>query len=133
MQHVSKRFRKFSTKLAGRMSADTFDKLTYMGVWKLHRAGRRGCCWVTGYLYRHGFEALLYPRHAIRPEIELQRSRIRKLYLRQTVDDRIVASFNRGWELPPCTKLAQETVDYLASVLAFFVYGPIGRGNGTTG
>ena len=125
MQQESRRFREFADELARTMSTEAFDILTQIGVAKPYVVGKRGRCWVTGYLWRHAYEAMLYPWHAARPDRELAESRIRKLVLRQTGDDRVVAAFCKGWKIPPSTDVTREVVHELSSVLDFCVYGPL--------
>ena len=89
-----------------------------------HRLAR---CWVTGYIEYHQFEALLYPRHALRPGLELGTSLISKLYVRQLANDEMVAVYERQWDLRPTTEAAQRIVDLLVSQLAELVYGSLLR------
>jgi hypothetical protein len=123
MQHIKKSIQELTDKLARLVSRDASDEVTELVITEVDPPGKLTRCWVTGYIERHAFEALLYPRHAIWPEIELRRSRISKLCLRELASGQIVAVFERGWGLPPTTETAREVVDYLASVLAFRVYG----------
>ena len=123
MQHIKNTIQQLTSKLASLVSGDASDEVTELIITEVDPPGRLTRCWVTGYIEQHAFEALLYARHATRPEIELQRSRISKLWLRELVSGRIVAVFERGWDLPPATEAARKLVDCLASVLAFQVYG----------
>lgn len=124
MFNVSKRFRKYSAQLAAHCQGSEFEFVTRVGHWQSHRAGRRGRLWVTGYCLHLALEAVLYPRHARRPGIELEDSYIRKLCLRRMVDARIVAFFDRGWRLPPSTQHARRATVYFMKWTAFLEYGP---------
>ena len=74
--------------------------------------------WVMGRVQDHSFCAKVYPEHALFPSFELGASRISKLELRQISDDRIVATFDRGWDKLPRTKAAEKVVDLLMASLA---------------
>jgi hypothetical protein len=79
-------------------------------------------CWVLGCIERHTFCALLNPRHSLKPGIELGESLISELCLRQMADHRLVAAYDRGWDLEPTTQSARQIVDYLTAHLAEHVY-----------
>lgn len=125
MQQTTSRFRTFAATVASETSEEGFRLFTDMGVSQVHPIGRHGRYWVTGYLYRHAFEALLSPTHATRPETELGRSHITKIWVRQLTGDMIVAAFDERWILRPTTTKAEEVIDYLASCLSFTCYGPL--------
>ena len=79
--------------------------------------------WVKGTLGGHRFDALVFAEHAECPDYELGDSRISKLWLQSLADHRVVANFDRGWDIRPTTKTAQAIVDFLAAGLAEHVYG----------
>ena len=74
--------------------------------------------WVLGTIARHKFEALIFPEHAVYESYELDRSRISKLCIRQIWDRKIVANFDRGWDLRPTTPEAEIILDALIEGLA---------------
>jgi hypothetical protein len=78
--------------------------------------------WVTGTLNGHRFSALVFSEHAECPDYELGDSRISKLWLQSLADHRVVANFDRGWDIRPTTKIATAIVDFLAAGLADHVY-----------
>ena len=78
--------------------------------------------WVKGTLNEHRFDALVFSEHAECPDYELDQSRISKLWLQSLADHRVVANFDRGWDIRPTTKTAQAIVDFLAAGLAEHVY-----------
>ncbi len=82
-----------------------------------------GGSWVKGTLAGHRFDALVFAEHAECPDYELDDSRISKLWLQSLTDHRVVANFDRGWDIRPTTKTAQAIVDFLAAGLAEHVYG----------
>ena len=74
--------------------------------------------WVIGTLNGHRFDALVFAEHAECPDYELGDSRISKLWLQSLADRKVVANFDRGWDIRPTTKVAQAIVDFLAAGLA---------------
>ena len=78
--------------------------------------------WVKGTLNGHRFDALVFPEHAECPDYELGDSRISKLWLQSLADHRVVANFDRGWDIRPTTKIVTAIVDFLAAGLADHVY-----------
>jgi len=78
--------------------------------------------WVKGTLNGHRFDALVFPEHAECPDYELGQSRISKLWLQSLADHRVVANFDRGWDIRPTTKTARAIVDFLTAGLADCVY-----------
>ena len=82
-----------------------------------------GGIWVKGTLNGYRFDALVFAEHAECPDYELGDSRISKLWLQSLADHRVVANFDRGWDIRPTTKVATAIVDFLAAGLADLVYG----------
>ena len=78
--------------------------------------------WVKGTISGHRFDALVFPEHAECPDYELGDSRISKLWLQSLADHRVVANFDRGWDIRPNTKITKAIVDFLAAGLAEHVY-----------
>jgi hypothetical protein len=88
---------------------------------KTRRAAGTGT-WVVGTLNGHRFDALVFGAHADCPDYELGDSRISKLWLKSLVDHRVVANFDRGWDVRPLNKTARAIVDFLAAGLAESIY-----------
>jgi hypothetical protein len=89
-----------------------------------HRS-RRGSVpgtWVKGTLNGHRFDALVFAEHAESPDYELDQSRISKLWIQSLDNHKVVANFDRGWDIRPTTKIAQAIVDFLAAGLADYAY-----------
>jgi hypothetical protein len=78
--------------------------------------------WVKGTLNGHRFDALVFPEHAECPDYELGDSRISKLWLQSLAGHRVVANFDRGWDIRPTTETAQAIVEFLAAGLAEHIY-----------
>ena len=91
-------------------------------IWKTTRRHAVAGTWVNGTLNGHRFEALVFPEHAECPDYELGDSRISKLWMKCLADHRVVANFDRGWDIRPTTKIAQAVVDFLAAGLAEHTY-----------
>jgi len=86
------------------------------------RSANVGGAWVTGTMGGHRFDALVFADHATESEYELGNSRISKISVQPIGERRMVACFDRGWELRPTTPIAEEIVDLLAAGLAETVY-----------
>jgi hypothetical protein len=78
--------------------------------------------WVKGTLNGHRFDALVFSEHAESADYELDDSRISKLWIQSLDDHKVVANFDRGWDICPTTKVAQAIVDFLAAGLAEHVF-----------
>jgi len=78
--------------------------------------------WVKGTLNGHRFDALVFSEHAESADYELDDSRISKLWVQSLDNHKVVANFDRGWDIRPTTKMAQAIVDFLAAGLAERVY-----------
>lgn len=124
MYNVSRRFHKYAVQVGNRYYGRDLDLITQVGHWQSHYAGRRGRRWVTGYCLKLQLEAVIYPRHAHQPGIELERSYIRKLCLRRMSGQRVVALFDRGWRVPPTTEQARRAVAFFMKWTALLEYGP---------
>ena len=86
---------------------------------------RRAYCggrWVSGRLNGHRFEALVFAEHAECASYELDDSRISKLWVQRIADRATVANFDRGWDIRPTDKTAEQIVDFLAAGIADHVY-----------
>ena len=79
--------------------------------------------WVAGTIAGHRFEVLVFPEPSPSVEIELEDSRISKLWLQRLSDKTTVANFDRGWDVRPTDKTAQAIVDFLTAGLAGHVFG----------
>ena len=88
-----------------------------------HRGYGSGGAWVQGQIAGHAFEALVFPAHAENESYELGDSRISKLWLQEGSSGRVVANFDRGWDVEPTTRTAKQIVDLLAAGLAETVFG----------
>ena len=82
-----------------------------------------GGTWVNGSIAGHTFQVLVFPEHAECEAYELGTSRISKLWLRRQADRKVVANFDRGWDLEPTTDAAQEIVGFLAAGMAEHTFG----------
>jgi hypothetical protein len=107
------------TKTSRPNTSETGDDLIITKTTRRHAAGGT---WVKGTIGGHRFEVLVFPEHAQYPDYELSDSRISKLWLQTLADRRVVANFDRGWDVRPTMKVASEIVDFLAAGLADYVY-----------
>jgi hypothetical protein len=82
-----------------------------------------GGTWVSGSIAGHTFQVLVFEDHAENEEYELGTSRISKLWLRRQADRKVVANFDRGWDLQPTTDTAREIIDFLAAGIAEHTFG----------
>jgi hypothetical protein len=94
-------------------------KITKTEGRQLHAGGT----WVSGTIAGHTFQVLVFEDHAETAEYELGTSRISKLWLRRQADRRVVANFDRGWDLQPTTDDARAIVDFLAAGIAEHTFG----------
>jgi hypothetical protein len=115
----TKMARKRTTKSTKGTNVDIGDDLV---IARKTRRLAAGGTWVSGTLNGHRFDCLVFSEHAEWPDYELGDSRISKLWLKSLGDHRVVANFDRGWDLRPTTKTAQAIVDFLAAGLADYVY-----------
>lgn len=103
------------------------DPVEMLETLKITKIDRQGCSgggsWVSGRIAGHRFEALVFPEHAERESYELDKSRISKLWLKNTITGETVANFERGWDIRPTTDDAQQIVDLLSAGLAETVFG----------
>ena len=79
--------------------------------------------WVSGTIAGHTFQVLVFEDHAESETYELGTSRISKLWLRRQADRKVVANFDRGWDLQPTTDEARAIVDFLAAGIAEHTFG----------
>ena len=79
--------------------------------------------WVNGTIAGHTFQVLVFEDHAETESYELGTSRISKLWLRRQADRKVVANFDRGWDLQPTTDEARAIVDFLAAGIAEHTFG----------
>ena len=79
--------------------------------------------WVNGSIAGHTFQVLVFEDHAETESYELGTSRISKLWLRRQADRKVVANFDRGWDLQPTTAEARAIVDFLAAGIAEHTFG----------
>lgn len=111
--------KKRPAKRQAKATIDIGDDLVI--VRRSRRTGVPGT-WAKGTLNGHRFEALVFSEHAESPDYELDDSRISKLWVQSLGDHKVVASFDRGWDIRPATKVAQAIVDFLAAGLADHIY-----------
>ena len=93
---------------------------------KIQRITKRAVpgTWAEGSIGGLGFEALVFEGHAACSDYELGNSRISKLALWELkAGGRVVAGFDRGWDLEPTTEQARRVADVLAAGLAEAVFG----------
>ena len=99
-----------------------------LGTMKITTARNRevGGRWVAGTIgepgQEHRFQALIFAGHADISDYEMGDSRISKLWLQRLSDRKVVANFDRGWDMRPATPLAAQVVDLLAAGLAETVF-----------
>jgi hypothetical protein len=82
-----------------------------------------GGTWVSGSIAGHTFQVLVFEDHAETESYELGTSRISKLWLRRRADRKVIANFDRGWDLQPTTGEARAIVDFLAAGIAEHIFG----------
>lgn len=116
-------------KLAERIAGHSLEAEDLV-ILQVDPPAAQGRCWVRGVVRGYQFAAKLYPRHALYPWCELGDSYISKLEIRQQADDRVVANFDRGWEILPRANAACEVLDLLERSLADRVYGSDARTHG---
>ena len=110
------------TKSATHNQAEPIEIGDDLVIWKTTRRTSVPGTWVNGTLGGHRFQALVFAERAECPDYELDQSRISKLWLKSLADHRVVANFDRGWDIRPTTTIAQAIVDFLAAGLAEHVY-----------
>lgn len=81
-----------------------------------------GGSWVQGTLMGFKFEALVFAKHAIYAEYEIERSRISKLALRRLSDGCIVYHWDRGLDIPAIDDKAQIALTILCERVASIVF-----------
>jgi hypothetical protein len=81
----------------------------------------------TGRIGSFRFVAQVYGEHPACAAYAIDRSRITKLELRRTDNDRLVYAWDRGLDLLAIDATTQSAVDTLAEQLADLVYGPAKR------
>ena len=92
-------------------------------ITKTDSSRQMGGTWVTGSIAGHTFQVLVFEDHAENEDYELGTSRISKLWLRRQADRKVVANFDRGWDVEPTNDTAREIVDFLAAGIAEHVFG----------
>lgn len=125
MEKAGETLRKLSDRLRVMAAIVRHGKPENICITSIDPPRKRARCWVNGYIGEYSFEALLYPQHARRPETEILHSHIAKLCIRRIADRRIMAAFERGWELHPTTRRVGRMVRQLAAGLYVRVYGGI--------
>jgi hypothetical protein len=103
---------------------DTMDEGEMLDTLKiLKRTGRLvGGVWVTGTMAGHRFDALVFPQHAEVESYELGKSKISKLWVKNTATGETVVNFDRGWDIEPTTLAARKIVDLLCAGLADTIF-----------
>mgnify|MGYP001604189826 FL=1 len=102
---------------------DATELLDTLKITKIERRPANvGGAWVTGTMGGHRFDALVFADHATESGYELGDSRISKISVQPIGEHRMVACFDRGWDLRPTTPIAEQIVDLLAAGLAETVY-----------
>jgi hypothetical protein len=92
-------------------------------ITRLTRQGIGYGTWVTGRVFGHRFEALVFSEHAQNPAWEIGQSRISKLWVQRRGDRFTVFNWDRGMDLEPMGPMARAIVEFLVSTLAERVYG----------
>ena len=107
-----------------KMTTDTLDEIgDDLRFTKITRQAAGTGTWDCGKIHGHRFDVLVFPTHAETPEYELGQSQSSKLWIAQLGDRTTVCNFDRGWDVRPTTKLAEQIADFLAAGLAEHVYG----------
>lgn len=78
-------------------------------------------CGRVGQTYR--FDALVFPEHAENPGYEIGSSRISKLWIWRTDNDRMVYGWDRGLDIDATTPEVRQVLDGLCATLARLTYG----------
>jgi hypothetical protein len=100
----------------------THDEL--LGTLKITKVSPRTSVpgsWVDGTIGGHRFQALVFPEPASDPAFEIEGSTIGKLWLADP-RGKVVADFDRGWNIEPATETAKRITDLLAAGLAETVF-----------
>ncbi len=80
--------------------------------------------WNTGTIDgRYRFCALVFADHAESEEYELHRSRISKLWIRDTQAGKTVFNFDRGPDVPATDTATEAVVGFLCAGLADLIHG----------
>jgi len=78
--------------------------------------------WVKGTLMRFTFEALVFRKHAVCPDYEIEQSRISKLFIRRQSDLAILYAWDRGLDIVAANAGAKRAVNILCARLASLVF-----------
>ncbi|MBX3377504.1 MAG: hypothetical protein KF678_10940 [Phycisphaeraceae bacterium] len=98
------------------------DLLDSLVITKVKARTRAPGSWVDGTIGGDRFQALVFPEPASDPAFEIEGSNISKFWLADD-EGRVVADFDRGWNLTPATEIAKRLTDLLAAGLAETLYG----------
>jgi hypothetical protein len=83
-----------------------------------------GGSWVSGTIDgRYRFDGLVFAEHADSPDYELERSRISKLWIRDTATKKTVFNFDRGLDIPAADADTAAIVGFLCEGLADLIHG----------
>jgi hypothetical protein len=72
---------------------------------------------------RYRFEALVFPEHAESESFELNRSKISKLWIRDTIERKTVFNFDRGMDVAAANEEVAAMVEFLCAGLAEAIHG----------
>lgn len=102
------------------MDAHDFD----LKITKTAERKFAGGVWVSGTIDdRYRFDALVFAEHAESEDYELHRSRISKLWIRDTVNQKTVFNFDRGLDVPAADETTSAIVGFLCEGLADLIHG----------
>ncbi len=112
---------KFKATKRYRDAAEMLESLQFTKIER--RSLSTGGAWVTGTIADYRFEALVFPEHATSAGFELGESRISKLWIEQVSDRRMVACFDRGWDMLPAHPRVGQVVNLLSAGLTETIFG----------
>ena len=92
-------------------------------ITKIDRRTMGGGTWVIGTVNdQYKFNALVFGEHAECEGYELDKSKISKLWVQRTADQKTLFNFDRGLDVPAANTEIQVIVDFLCVGLADLVF-----------
>ena len=92
-------------------------------ITKIDRRTMSGGTWVIGTVNdQYKFNALVFGEHADCESYELDKSKISKLWIQRTADQKTLFNFDRGLDVPAANTEVQVIVDFLCVGLADLIF-----------